>query len=115
MDQIVGVLLQFREEVIFMADREAMFCQVKVPPDQRSYMRFLWWTNKDINKEVIDFEICVHVFGGNSSLSRSNFALKKTAIDNEKKFGEMAAATLNKNFYVDDLLKLVLMLMKHVS
>ena len=105
-NQIVGVLLWFREEeVAFMADIEAMFYQVKIPPDQLSYLRFLWWTKSDINKEVIGFEMCTHVFGGTSSPSCSNFALKKTAIDNEKKFGEMAAATLKKNFYVDDLLK----------
>ena len=107
-NQIVGVLLQFREEeVAFMADIEAMFYQVKIPPDQRSCLRFLWWTKSDINKEVIGFEMCTHVFGGTSSPSCSNFALKKTAIDNEKKSGEMAAATLKKKFYVDDLLKSV--------
>ena len=70
-------------------------------------MRFLWWTNNDINKEVVDFEMCAHVLGGTSSPSCCNFALKKTAIDNEKKFGEMAAATLKENFHVDDLLKLI--------
>ena len=93
-NQIVVVLLRFREEeVVFMADIEVMFYQVKIPPDQRSYLRFLWWTNSDINKEVIDFERCAHEFGSTSSPSRSNSALKKNAIDNEKKFREMAAAT----------------------
>ena len=41
-NQIVGVLLQFREEkVAFMADIEAMFYRVKIPRDQRSYLKFL--------------------------------------------------------------------------
>ena len=96
------------EEMAFMADIDTMFYQVKIPPDQRSYLRFLWWTNSDISKEVVDFEMCTHVFGSTSSSSCSNFALKNTTIDNAKKFGEMAAATLKKNLYVGDLLKLVL-------
>ena len=98
-NQIVGLLLVFREEeVAFIADIDATFYQVKIPPDQRSHLRFLWWTNNDINKEVVDFEMCAHVLGGTSSPSCCNFAIKKTTIDNEKKFGEMAAATLKENF-----------------
>ena len=43
-NQITGVLLQFREEqLVVMGDIEAMFCQVKFPDDQCSFLRFLWW------------------------------------------------------------------------
>ena len=49
--------------------------------------------------------MCVHIFGGTSSPSCSNFALKKAATDNSDKFGQEAAKTLLQNFYVDDLLK----------
>ena len=41
-NQIVGVLLRFREEQIaVMGDIEAMFHQVKVPKDQCSFLKFL--------------------------------------------------------------------------
>ena len=54
-NQINGALLRFREEeMAFMVDVEAMFYQVKIPPDKRCYLKFLWWTNSNINKEVID-------------------------------------------------------------
>ena len=49
--------------------------------------------------------MCVHVFGGASSPSCCNHALKRTAIDNEVQFGLEAAKTLRRNFYADDLLK----------
>ena len=49
----------------------------------------------------------VHIFGGTSSPSCINYALRRTATENEDKFGKEAAVTLEKNFYVDDLLKLV--------
>ena len=47
----------------------------------------------------------VHVFGGTSSLSCSNYALRRTARDDEVKHGPEVAETLRSNFY--DLLKLV--------
>ena len=49
--------------------------------------------------------MCVHVFGGTSSPSCSNYVLKRTAIDREDQFGKAAAKTLQDSFYVDDLLK----------
>ena len=49
--------------------------------------------------------MCVHLFGGISSQSCSNYALKRTSVDNEKKFGSDAARTLRRNFYVDGMLK----------
>ena len=48
-----------------------------------------------------------HVFGRTLSPSCSNYALRRTSTDNEDKFGKEAAVTLEKNFYVDDLLKSV--------
>ena len=51
--------------------------------------------------------MCVHVFGGTSSPSCSNYALKRTSFDGKDQFGLEAAKTLQNNFYVDDLLKSV--------
>ena len=100
-NQIVGVLLKFRQEnVAFMADIEAMFYQVKVPPEQRSFMRFLWWENSDTRKQILEYEMCAHVFGGTSSPSCSNYALKRTAADNQNQYGKNAADTLRKKFYI---------------
>ena len=42
-NQIVGVLLRFREEQIaVIGDIKAMYHQVKVPKDQWSFLKFLW-------------------------------------------------------------------------
>lgn len=105
-NQIVGVLLRFREELVaFMGDVEAMFYQVKIPPEQRSYLRFLWWKGSNLEAEILDHEMSAHLQGGTSSPSCSNYAMKRTATENEVKYGPEAANTLRKNFYVDDLLK----------
>ena len=63
----------------------------------------------------------VHIFGGTSLPSCSNYALRRTARDHEQKYGKEVADTLRGDFYVDDLLKSVqdkqkaIKLMKHVT
>ena len=47
------------------------------------------------------------MFGGTSSPSCSNYALKRTSIDGKDQFGLEATKTLQNNFYVDDLQKSV--------
>ena len=79
-NQIVGVLLHLREGLIAVTgDTEAMFHRVKVPEQQKNYLRFLWWKDSDLDKDVVPYEVTAHVFGGISSPSCSNYALKKKA------------------------------------
>ena len=56
----------------------------------RSVSRFLWWEDCNLGGNLLDHEMCVHVFGGTSSPGCCNYALRKTGF---------------YNFYVDDLLK----------
>ncbi|XP_066910989.1 uncharacterized protein [Clytia hemisphaerica] len=105
-NQLMGVLVRFREEPIaVMGDIEAMFCQVRVPDDQRDYLRFLWWPDGDLENKLQEYQMCVHYFGITSSPSCVNYALRRTATENKSKYGEQAAEVLHRNFYVDDMLK----------
>ena len=84
-NQIIGVLLRFREKHVgLMGDTEAIFPQVKVPGTQCSFLKFIWWEDSDTSKEIIDYGMTAHAFGGSSSPSCSNFALRKKAMDNEE-------------------------------
>ena len=48
-NRLVGVSTRFRvEHIAYMADIEAMFHQVRVPENQRSLLRFLWWEQGDL-------------------------------------------------------------------
>ena len=60
-----------------MADIQAMYYEVKVSESQRSYIRYLWWKESDINAEIVDHEMCVHLFGAVSSSSSSKTLLVK--------------------------------------
>ena len=98
-NQLIGVLIRFREErVTIMADIEAMFHLVKVVEKYRSSFQFLWWEDSDIKKRIVNHGMCVHAFGGISSPNRSNYALIKTASDNQEEYGNDAPETLKKTF-----------------
>ncbi|XP_078665802.1 uncharacterized protein LOC144908142 [Branchiostoma floridae x Branchiostoma belcheri] len=103
---LFGVLTRFREEpVALMADIEAMFSQVKVPVEDRDYLRFLWWPEGNTNEPLREFRMKVHVFGATSSPSCANYALKRIAEDCKGQYNDEVLESLRKNFYVDDLLK----------
>ena len=101
-NKIIGVLLRFREEQIaVMGDIEAMFHQVKVPKDQCRSLKFLWWDNSDPDKKIIDYEMTARVFGGTSSPSYSNFALRSTTNNSERQYGKEITQILERSFYVE--------------
>ena len=84
-----------------------MFHQVRAPLEDCDVLRFLWWPNGDTTVTPEEFQMMVHLFGGISSPSCANFALKKTAEDNRNEFDSETVNTLERNFYVDDCLKSV--------
>ena len=79
--------------------------QVRVRKEDQSFLRFLWWPDGDLQKEAEEYCMTVHLFGAVSSPACANYALKRTADDNEDEYGSEAANTLRRNFYVDDVLK----------
>ena len=105
-NQIIGVLLRFREKHVgLMGDTEAIFPQVKVPGTQCSFLKFIWWEDSDTSKEIIDYGMTAHAFGGSSSPSCSNFALRKKAMDNEELYRKDVATILKRDFCIDYMLK----------
>ena len=68
-----------------MADTEKVYFQILVADEHRSLLMFLWWKYGDMSKEIIDHEMCVHVFGGVSSGACSNYALRRTTTENERR------------------------------
>ena len=87
-NRLVGVLARFRQEPIaFIGDIEAMFHQVRVPKYHRDFLRFLWWPDGDLSRDLEEYQMNVHLFGAVSSPSCSNFALRRVADDAENHVG----------------------------
>ncbi len=76
-------------------------------PSDCDALRFLWWPEGNLSEEPVDYEMRVHLFGGSSSPSCANFALKKTAKDNQTDFSPKVIETVERNCYVDDCHKSV--------
>lgn len=103
---LIGILMRFRQErVAIMADIQAMFHQVKVAEKHVDFLRFLWWPEGNLENNLVEHRMTVHLFGAVSSPSCACFALRKTAEDNKASFPPEVIDTINRNFYMDDLLK----------
>ena len=101
-NQLVGVLSRFRQETVGMvADIEAMSHQVLVDPKDCDTLRFLWWSNGDLTKEMEEYRMVKHLFGATSSPS----VVRKTAQLHQEEFDAEAVETVNSNMYVDDMMK----------
>ena len=102
-NKLIGVLLRFREgKYAMMADVEAMFYQVKVSPQHRDTLCFLWWKDGDPQKEVETYRMTVHLFGGIWCPSIASYALRKAAEEFQEKFDKETTDAISNNFYVDD-------------
>ena len=87
MNNLVGVLLRFRQEhIAIAADVEAMFHQVRVKDEDCDALRFLWWPDGNLKLQPRCYKMQVHLFGATSSPSCAAYALKRTAIDNTHLF-----------------------------
>ena len=74
---LVGVLSRFRiHAVAIVCDIERMFHQFIVRPEDRDYLRFLWWKDGDLTQEPTEYRMKVHLFGAASSPGCANYGLK---------------------------------------
>lgn len=64
-----------------MSDIEAMYHQVRVPPEDSDLLRFLWWPEGNLKKPLQEYKMVVHLFGATSFPSCANFALRKATED----------------------------------
>ena len=82
LNNLVGVLLKFRErQFIIIGDIAQMFHEVQVLPANRDALRFLWRFSKD--SPIDTYKMNVHLFRKTDSPCCSNWALRKTALDNQ--------------------------------
>ena len=103
LQSLIHILFRFRQhQHAVSADIEGMFLQVGVIPKDRPSLRFLW--REDPTAEVGVFQYVRHIFGSKDSPTCANYALRRTATDNQAMFPEAARSVLN-NFYMDDYLE----------
>ena len=103
---LLGVLIRFRPEpVAVMADIQQMFHSFLVKEEHRDYIRFLWFKDHNLDGEVVDYRMRVHVFGNCPSPAVSIYGLKRTAAEGKDEYGDDARLFVERHFYVDNGLK----------
>ena len=103
MNSLVGVLFRFRQEdTALICDIEQMFHSFYVTPEDRDFLRFLWFKDNDPLQKIVEYRMAVHLFGNVSSPSIATFGLRKTAEEEEMEFGSVAKNYVYNDFYVDD-------------
>ncbi|XP_062587767.1 uncharacterized protein LOC134249430 [Saccostrea cucullata] len=102
MNSLVGVLHHFHKEpVAVMADIhvQQMFYGFFVTENHRNFLCFFWHRDHDPHKELLEYRMCVHVFGNSSSPAVATYGLRRCVEQSEdpevKEF-------VNNQFYVDD-------------
>lgn len=73
--------------------------------NKTDFLRFLWWPEGDLNKELEVCRMTVHMFGAVSSPGCASYALRKTADDNSSDFSAETVQLVKQNVYVDDCLR----------
>ncbi|XP_067294186.1 uncharacterized protein [Pseudorasbora parva] len=101
---LLSVLLRFREHAVALSsDIRGMFHQVRLLPEDRPLLRFLW---RDLNREKSPqvYEWQVLPFGTTCSPCCATFALQKHVIDHSH-LNEDVRYSIEKSFYVDNFLQ----------
>lgn len=69
------------------------------------FLHFAWQPQGNLEQELVEYRMTVHLFGAVSSPSWTCYALRRAAEDNQASFSPDVVETVNRNFYMDDLLK----------
>ena len=102
-NSLLGVLLRFRKEPIAVtADIEQMFHCFMVTKNHRNFLRFFWYRNNDLTRDIIEYRMRVHLFGNSPSPAVASYGLRRSAKDGELEFGSDVVDFVENNFYVDD-------------
>ncbi|XP_034053860.1 uncharacterized protein LOC117533931 [Gymnodraco acuticeps] len=103
---LLGVLIRFRKESIaFTADIEQMFYSFLVKGEDRNFLRFLWFRDNDLSKDIVDFRMNVHVFGNSPSPAVAIHGLQQSVQVKELNVDAEVKHFVMRDFYVDDGLK----------
>ena len=101
-NNLLGILMKVmmfqKDSIAVTGDIEKMFYQFEVDKDHRNFLRFFWYDDNDPTKQLIEYRMCVHVFGNTPSPAVATYGLRKSVMNSEPSITDFVC----KNFYVDD-------------
>lgn len=79
-----------------------MFYAFVVREDHRDYLRFLWYKDNNLNNNITEYRMKVHIFGNIPSPSVAIYGLQRAAQEHQDEYGTDSKEFVMRNFYVDD-------------
>ncbi|CAH2102800.1 unnamed protein product [Euphydryas editha] len=103
LQSLFGILLRFRQGPLAVAaDIKEMFLQVRIRPEDRDSLRFLWrGDRRDVPPK--EYRMTSVIFGATSSPSTAIYVKNRNAADYKEQYPE-AARAVEVNHYMDDYL-----------
>ncbi|KAK3549341.1 hypothetical protein QTP70_034567, partial [Hemibagrus guttatus] len=106
LDGISSEYIRFRKEsVAIPADIQQMFYCFLVKEQDRNFLRFLWFGDNDLSKDIVEYRMKVHVFGNSPSPTVAIYGLRKAAHLQGKEQDSEVQQFIEYDFYVDNGLK----------
>lgn len=102
---LLCVLIRFRKESVAHVDIQQMFHCFLVKTEHRNFLRFLWFKDNDLSKEVTEYRMREHVFGHSPSPAVAIYGLRRAAQEGEFECSPDVHHFVQRDFYVDDGLK----------
>lgn len=102
-NSLLGVLIYFRKEVIEIVIIQQMFYYFLVRQDHHSYMQFLWGSDEQHNKQMIEFHM--KAYFGEMDCRPQSPTMDCIILHNWTKHSHEAIQFVERDFYVDDGLK----------
>lgn len=94
---LTGVLCRFcKHSIALICDVEKMFHRFHVSPEDRDYLRFLWWEGGDTKAKPKEYRMRVHLFGAASSPGCADYGMKYLASQKEKDYPADLFLTVNE-------------------
>ena len=104
LNNLVKILIEFRKgKHAALGDIEKISHQVKVKEGNRDALRFFWRDSP--SDEISDYQMLVHLFGKIDSPYCSNYALKRSGLDERETVCQDNIESIQNDFYMDDYLK----------
>ncbi len=115
-NSLLGVLFRFRKQsVAITADIQQMFYCFLVKEEDRNFLRFLWFHDNDLSKDIVEYRMKVHVFGNSPLPAIAIYGLRKAVhLEGQEQDSEVQHF-VECDFYVDDGLKSLPMVEAAVS
>ncbi|XP_048259935.1 uncharacterized protein LOC124119260 [Haliotis rufescens] len=100
---LLGVFLRFRQHIIAVSgDIKAMFHQIRLLPEDRNLLRFIW-REMDTERDVSIYEWQVLPFGTTCSPCCATYAIQRLGTENKEEYPDVHQA-VKDSFYVDNCL-----------